>query len=119
MAHHDHIAVELQHFDRILDRFLIEVAGACHLGIGKPGHMTAQAVHGSFVCQARAGGRLIKGCHEGLLREHVAVTAANRNGFQLGGHVENVEKFLSFKILEGQDVPTSKTTHIYLRKKCE
>jgi hypothetical protein len=27
-----------------------------------------------------------------------------------------VEKFLSFKFLEGQDVPTSKTTHFYLRE---
>jgi hypothetical protein len=34
---------------------------------------------------------------------------------RLSGHVEDVEKFLSFKFLEGQDVPASKTTHIYLR----
>ena len=79
--------------------------------------MTAQAVHGSFVRQARAGGWLVEGCHQGLFRKQVAVTAADRNRFQLRGHVENVEKFLSFKILEGQDVPTSKTTHFYLREK--
>ena len=117
MPHHDHVAIELQHLDSILDGLLVEVPGTRHLGICKTGHMPAQAVHGSFVRQARAGGRLIEGRHQGLLCKQVAVSAADRNGFQLCRHVENVEKFLSFKILEGQNVPTSKTTHFYLQIK--
>ena len=55
VAHHDHIAVEFQHLDRVLDRLLVEVAGAGHLGIREAGDVPAQAVHGGFVRQARAG----------------------------------------------------------------
>ena len=50
VAHHNHITIELQHLYRILDRLLVEVTGARHLGIRETGHMAAQAVHGRFVC---------------------------------------------------------------------
>jgi hypothetical protein len=75
VAHHDHIAIELQHLHSILDGLLIEVTGTSHLGIGKSRYMAAEAVHGGFVSQTSARRRLIKGSHQSLLFEHIHVPA--------------------------------------------
>ena len=114
VAHHDHIAVELEHFDCILDGLLVPVTGAGHLGIRETGHMPAQAVHGGFVRQAGAGGGLVESGHHGLLSEQVAVAAGFGDGLHFIGNFKDVEEFLTFEFFEGQNITTCKTTHLNL-----
>ena len=49
VAHHDHVAVELEHFDRVLDGLLIEVTGSGHFCIGEARDVASQTMHGSLM----------------------------------------------------------------------
>ena len=118
MAHHDHVAIELQHLHSILDGLLIEVTGTSHLGIGESRDMTAEAVHGGFVSQTSARRRLIKGSHQGLLFEHVHILACPRDGFHLRGNIKDVEKLIPLELLERENITTSETTHTNLLFNC-
>jgi hypothetical protein len=93
VAHNDHVAVILQHFYGILDGFLVPVARAGHLGIRETGHVPAQAVHGGFVSQTGAGGRLVESRHHGLFGQNIGVATLARDRLQFTGDFENAEKF--------------------------
>jgi hypothetical protein len=62
--------------------------------------MAAQAMHGGFVRQARARGRLVEGRHQGLLGEKIAVAPAASNRLHFIGYLENVKEFVPFEFLE-------------------
>ncbi len=111
VAHHDHVAVELQHLDGVLDRLLVEVAGTRHLGIAETGDVPAQAVHGRFVRQARAGAGLIERGHQRLVLQQIAVLAIARDRLQPLGNLEHAEELLALELFQRQNVTTSKTTH--------
>ena len=78
VPHRDHVAVVLQHVDRVLDRLLVEVARPGHLGVGEPEHVAAQPVHGRLGGQAGPGARLVERRHQGLLPQELAVAAIPR-----------------------------------------
>ncbi len=111
VAHHDHVAVEFQHLHGVLDRLLIEVAGARHLGIAEAGDVPAQAVHRRFVRQARAGAGLIERGDQRLVLQQIAVLAIPRDRLQPLGDFEHAEKLLALELLQRQNVTTCKTTH--------
>ena len=100
VAHHDHVAVEFQHFDRVFDRFLVEIAGAGHLGIRETGHVPTQAVHGGFVSQAGARAGLVKGRYQGLFLEQIAVAAVAGDRFKFFGNFEDTEELVALEIFE-------------------
>ena len=112
VAHHDHVAVELQHLHRVLDGLLVPVARARHLGVGEAGDVPAQAVHRGLVRQARARRRLVERRHQRLLDEHIHIAALPRDRLQLGGNVEDVKELVPFKLFQRQNVTTHKTTHL-------
>ncbi len=111
VAHHNHITVELQHLDRVLNRFLIPIPRAGHLSIRETGHMPTQAVHGSFVRQAGAGARLVEGGYQGLVTAQIDIFPITGNIFHFAGNIEYVEELLPFELLQRKDIATSKTTH--------
>ncbi len=111
VAHHDHIAVELKHLDGIFNGLLIEIARAGHLCIRETGYMTAQAVHRGFVCQAGAGGRLIKSCYQSLISQKIGILAVASNRLQLFGNLKDTEKLITFELFQRKNVTTCKTTH--------
>ena len=111
VAHHNHVAVIFQHLDGILNGFLIEIARAGHLRIGKTRHMTAQAVHRGFVRQAGARRRLIKRRHQSLFRQQIRILTIAGNRLQFFGNFEHTEKLVAFKIFQRKNVTSSKTTH--------
>ena len=100
MAHDDHIAVKLEHFYRVFNRFLVKISSAGHLGIRESGHMPTQAVHGRLVGQARSGARLVESCHQSFLSQHGAVSPALGNRFQLFSYFENMKEFQPLKIFQ-------------------
>jgi len=93
-------ALVLQHFDRILDRLLVEVTGAGHLGIREAGHLPTQAEHGGLMSQAGAGRGLVESGHQGLLSEKIGVFSITGNRLQFFGNLENPEELLSFEVLQ-------------------
>ena len=114
VAHHDHIAVELQHLDRVLDRLLIEVTGTGVFGIRETGHVSAQTMHRAFMGKTCARGRLVEGCYQSLLLEQIHVLSGPRDGFHFQGDVEHLEKLIALEILQRQNITTCKTTHTNL-----
>ena len=112
VAHDDHVAVELQHLDRVLDRLLVQVAGARHLGVGEAGDVPAQAVHGGLVRQAGAGGWLVEGRHQRLLLEQVDVAPVARDRLHLSATSKTRKNSLTFELLERQNVTAHETTHV-------
>jgi hypothetical protein len=76
--------------------------------------MSPKTVHGGFMRQTRARGRLIERRDEGLLLEQIHVLSGPRDGLHLLSHIEHMEKFIPLEFLEGKNVTTGKTTHTNL-----
>ena len=115
MAHDDHITVELEHLDCILDGFLVEVSGTGHLGIREAGDMASQAVHGGFMSQTRARRRLIESRYQGLVFEHIHILACPGDGLPSPRqHRKTWKNSFRLEFLKGKNITTSKTTHTNL-----
>ena len=84
---------------------------AGHLGVGEAGDVPAQAVHGRFVGQAGAGGRLIERRDQGLFLQQVHVAPVARNRLHPFRDLEHAEELLPLEFFERQNVTTSKATH--------
>jgi hypothetical protein len=106
MAHDNHVPVELQHFDRIFDRFLIEISCPGHLWICKPQHVASKTVHGGFMCETGAGRWLIERSDEGFIRQKIAVPPITGDRFQSLRDLKHSEKLIAFKLFQGQNVTT-------------
>ncbi len=111
VAHDDHVAVELEHLDRVLDRLLVEVAGPGHLGVGEAGDVAAEAVHGRLVGQPGAGRRLVEGRDQRLVLQQVAVAAVAGDRLELLGHLEDAEELVPLEVLERENVATTEAAH--------
>ena len=111
MAHHDGVAVILQHMDGVFDRLLVEVPGPGHPRIGEPDHVPPEAMHGRFVRQPGAGRRLVEGGDQGLLRQQVRIATRAGDRLQLLGHLEHPHELGALEVLQGKDVAPGKTAH--------
>ena len=100
VAHHDDVAVVLEHVDGVLDRLLIEVAGTRHLGVGEAGHGAAEAMHGGLMSEAGAGRRLVERRHHRLVLEEIGVATLASNGLEAVGDLEEVEELVPFEVLQ-------------------
>ncbi len=98
MAHHNHVAVILEHFKGVLDGFHVKIARAGHFCIRKPGYFSAQAQHSGFVGQASSSGRLVKSRHQGFFFQQINVFSILRNGSQFFSNCEYSFKFVSFNV---------------------
>ena len=111
VADRDDVRVVLQHVERVLDRLLVEVAGARHLRVGEAEDLAAEAVHRGLVRQARPRRRLVEGRQQRLVLEQVGVAAVARERPQVVGDLEDAEELVPAEVLEGQDVATEEAPH--------
>jgi len=100
MPHYNHISIIFEHFHGIFDRFLVKITCACHLGVRESGDMSAQAVHGGFVCQPRTGTGLIECGHQRLLCQQVSVSAAFGDRGHFIRDIENMKEFFTLEFFQ-------------------
>ncbi len=111
VAHRDDVAVVLEHVHRVLDRLLVEVAGARVLRVGEAEHVAAEPVHRGLGGEAGAGARLVEGRQQRLVGEQVGVLPAARDRLELVAHSEDVLELGALKALERQDVAPGEAPH--------
>ena len=107
----DDVRVVLQHVEGVLDRLLVEVAGAGHLRVGEAQHLPAEAMHGGLVGEARPGARLVERRQERLVLEQVRVAPVAGERAQVVGDLEDPEELVPAEVLEREDVATGETAH--------
>ncbi len=112
VPHRDDVAVVLQHVHRVLDRLLVEVAGARVLRVGEAEDVPTEPVHRGLGGEPRAGARLVEGCQQGLAAEQVCVLAVACDRGELVSDLEDTLELGALKALERQDVAPEKAPHL-------
>ena len=115
VADGDDVAVVLQHVEGVLDRLLVEVAGAGHLGVGEAQDVAAEAMHRGLGGEPGARAGLVERRQQRLVLQQVACCAGRGRRAQVVGDLEDPEELVPAEVLQGQDVAAEEASHRLLR----